>query len=442
MDSPAIDPRASAGRTSLWANRDFMLLWAAQAISQTAQHAVWYGILVLVQQRSNSSAHMGLAITSLVLPSVLFGLVAGVYVDRWDKRLVLVASNVLRAGAALAYLAAGDWLGLVYGINFGFATISQFFGPAEGASIPALVERPRLLQANSLFHLTFTASQVVGLVIVGPLAVNLLGLDGLFLAVAALFAVCAALVWPLPPLPAPRRTSSRLSLGKLAGALAADVREVLLFFRTDPLVSLSVAQWTLGAILSVVIAMLAPGLVVRVLGLPAEDSVLLLAPAGAGMLGGTVLLSYRSARAKRQTVVNLGLLALGAALALIGFMDDLWTALLGSGPGSPRGTVGALGLVTSVMALALVAGVAFVAVIVPAQTVMQERAPRGLRGRVIAIALMLGNLISVLPLVSLGVVADLIGVDVTLTLVGIALLGIALASWWWGRRLRSVQSRA
>src|SRR6476659_798816 len=98
-DRPAV-PTTDLG---IWRNRNFLLLWLAQAISQTAQNAIWYGIVVLVQQRSHSSTLLSLAILTLIIPSVIFGVLAGVYVDRWDKRVVLIATNVLRGGVAFAY---------------------------------------------------------------------------------------------------------------------------------------------------------------------------------------------------------------------------------------------------------------------------------------------------------------------------------------------------
>src|SRR5579864_2682680 len=98
-------PRRILADDSVWRNRHFLLLWLAQAISQTAQNAIWYGIVVLVQQRSNSSTQLSVAVLTLIIPSVIFGVLAGVYVDRWDKRTVLIGTNLLRGGIALSYAA-------------------------------------------------------------------------------------------------------------------------------------------------------------------------------------------------------------------------------------------------------------------------------------------------------------------------------------------------
>src|SRR5947199_171031 len=57
---------------------------------------IWWGMVVLVQSRSHSSTQMSLAILTLIIPSALFGIIAGAYVDRWDKRLVLIWTNALR----------------------------------------------------------------------------------------------------------------------------------------------------------------------------------------------------------------------------------------------------------------------------------------------------------------------------------------------------------
>jgi MFS family permease len=411
-----------------------MLLWIAQAISSTAQNAVWYGILVLVQTRSHSSTQMGLAIMTLVVPSVLFGLIAGAYVDRRDKRAVLVVTCVLRAVISLGYIAFSEVLALVYLVNFAFSTVAQFFLPAEASLIPALVPKRQLMQANSLFHLTFTSSQLVGIVLLGPLVVNLVGVEGLFLLVAVLIGSCALLVWPLPR--GAGAHNQEVTSRSLAG-LRDDIREVARYMRQDAVVRLAILHWTLGATLGMVIAMLAPGFAENVLGVRAEASVFVLAPAGVGMVAGTVLLTRFGSRFDKHLLIELGLNTVALALITLGLLRPLVNLTIHpelSAFELPDSGVGT-GMIGAVMLLSLVAGVGFVGMIVASQTIIQERVPVAVRGRVFAVQLVLSNLISIIPLVFLGGVADLVGVGPTMVALGVALLLAGLGTIWAHRQL-------
>src|SRR5450756_1316810 len=80
-------------------NRSFLLLWLAQLLSQVVFNAANYGIIALVTAITHSTTLVGLAIVSFTLPAVPFSLLAGVYVDYLDKRMVLWVSNALRAVA-------------------------------------------------------------------------------------------------------------------------------------------------------------------------------------------------------------------------------------------------------------------------------------------------------------------------------------------------------
>ncbi len=309
------------------------MLWTAQAISQTAQNAIWYGMMVLVQNSSDSSTQMSLAIMTLVVPSVLFGIVAGAYVDRWDKRLVLIGTNVLRAVITLGYIAfapgpGGEGvhrLAFIYVVNFLFSTAGQFFGPAEAAMIPTIVPRQRLMQANSMFHLTFTASQLIGLVLLGPVLITLWGVDGLFVVVAVAIGACALLCWPLPAGTGAR--PAEVEEARSFPALIHDIHEVWSFMRRDRVVRLAIYHWTLGATLAIIVAMLGPNFAVHVVGVRAEDSVLVLAPAGIGMLLGTIVLGRRGERLEKRRLIELGLLGVGAALLLLGLLRPIFSFL-------------------------------------------------------------------------------------------------------------------
>jgi MFS family permease len=426
--SPAAD--SQFGEPSIWRNRHFLLLWLAQAISQTAQNAIWYGIVVLVEQLSHSSTQLSIAVLTLIIPSVVFGVLAGVYVDRWDKRAVLIATNVIRGTIAFAYAAFALPIGLpliaLYAVNFLFSTVGQFFAPAETAMIPTLVARNRLLQANSLFHLTFTASQLAGLVVLGPLLAKVVGVDGLFISMAAAIVLCGALVWPLPDTRGEHDPAQPTSEEEAIRGVWHDVRDIWHFVVRDRVVTLSMVQWTIGAILGLVVATLVPGFAERLLHVAAEDAVFVMAPAGIGMVIGTALLNRWGEHVEKHFLGNVGLFTVAVCLGLTGGLAFVTDVITSGNP--PLITMPLLGevsvLVPAIMALALVAGLGFVSIMVPAQTLLQERAPVELRGRVFAVQLMLSNFASIVPLVLLGGLADLIGVDETLLLIGI-LIGVA-----------------
>ena len=419
---PAPEP---PGGSSIWRNQNFLLLWLAQAISQTAQNAIWYGIVILVQQRSHSSTQLSLAVLTLIIPSVVFGVLAGVYVDRWDKRLVLIATNLIRGAIALVYGLFGIFeglpLSLLFLVNFVFSTVGQFFAPAETAMIPAVVPRARLMQANGLFHLTFTASQLIGLVILGPLLAKLTGVDGLFVSMAAAIVLCGGLVWPLPPHHGEHDPSVPASEQEALRGVWQDVRDVGTFVLRQQIVALAMVQWTIGAILGLLVATLVPGFAERLLHVRAEDTVFVMAPAGVGMVTGTAILNRWGNRWEKHFLVNLGLFTVAACLAATGAIATVVDVVTSNAP--PLITMPLLGevsaLVPLVMTLALIAGFGFVSIMVPAQTFLQERAPVVLRGRVFAVQLMLSNFASIVPLLLLGGLADLIGVDRTLLLIGL-----------------------
>src|SRR3990167_9197011 len=179
-------------------NRPFLLLWGAQILSQLAFNVLNFILLIRVFTLSSSSLAVSLLILSIGVPSLIFGLLAGVYVDRWNKKAVLVATNLLRAGAVLLYLPfLTDGLAWLYLITFGVASITQFFAPAEAATIPALVRGGARYTANSLFLFTLYGAFIIGYSIAGPIQ-HLLGETAPYYLAAGAYAIAAFLSFLLP----------------------------------------------------------------------------------------------------------------------------------------------------------------------------------------------------------------------------------------------------
>src|SRR5438477_3845220 len=134
-------------------NRNFLLLWMAQILGQTAQQIINYALILQVSQLTNSSKAVSGIIICFTIPAILFAAVAGVFVERNSKKTVLVLTNLARGVMVLAYVltdakwGAGALLPVFYIVTLLFSAVSQFFAPAELAMIPLLVKRNQLVAA-------------------------------------------------------------------------------------------------------------------------------------------------------------------------------------------------------------------------------------------------------------------------------------------------------
>jgi len=429
----------SQGFWPVLANSPFRRLWTGQWLSQTSQNTVNFVLIVLVERLTGSSINLALMILAFTLPGVLFAPISGVIIDRWPKKYVLVASNALRVVMVLGYLvllrAAPDhsntWLLLaLYLLTFVMSTIGQFFNPAQAATIPFVVERKNLLAANSLFSLTLALSQVIGLIILGPLAVKLIGINAAFLVVAAMYGAAALLLSGLPRDEPSTQPQSAQSSWRRA---TAEVRDGAAFVARDRSVLTSMTHLTLIASLVMTLAMLAPGISSRVFHLAPEDAIIVFAPAGMGMLLAAILLGRLGNRIHKQRTVRGGLVAMAAGFALFGVLA--WRFQTTNQRLVFDATVidlpaASAALIFATIALSLSLGVAMSSVNIVSQTLLQEQTPEQLRGRVFSVQFMLNNLVGIPPMLAIGALADLIGIPQMLVGIGAVNAIIFLITLW------------
>ncbi len=149
----------------LFHNRDFKLLWAGQLLSQIGDQCLLIAAIALISNLSSSPLAMLIPAISIAIPQVIFGLVGGVMADRWNRKLVMIGSDVLRGLIVLCVILVSSvqQLWILYLAAAGLALVGVFFYPARNAVIPNLVPAGLLLAANSLIQ----GSTIIGL-IVGP----------------------------------------------------------------------------------------------------------------------------------------------------------------------------------------------------------------------------------------------------------------------------------
>jgi MFS family permease len=159
--------------------RDFSLLWFAGLISMMGNWMLGVALPVAVYQMTESTLALGGTLLAQTLPGILFSSVAGVYVDRWERRRTMVAINLLLALSIvpLILVRSPEWLWLIYVVGFAQSTLGQFYGPAENAMLPLLSDPKYLVSANALNALNNNLARLIGPA-VGGLVAPLLGLGG------------------------------------------------------------------------------------------------------------------------------------------------------------------------------------------------------------------------------------------------------------------------
>jgi MFS family permease len=184
--------------------RDFGLLWLGGLVSVAGDWVLYAALPYFVYQRTGSTIATAGMIAAELTPGVLLGSIAGVFVDRWDRKRLLVMANLLQAGVvATLLLAPHGWLWVVYAVPAVQSAIAAFSVPAESALLPSLVGDADLVAANALNALNNRLARLVGLPVGGTL-LGLLGLESVVLVDSATF-VLAALI--IAPIATPRRVA-------------------------------------------------------------------------------------------------------------------------------------------------------------------------------------------------------------------------------------------
>jgi MFS family permease len=375
----------SASWSELFAHRDFRLLWIGQTISQLGDSLSIYALIMLVNRLTESSAGaISLLLAAWGIPRLL-GPITGVYVDRLDRKRLMIISDLARVVLVLVFLLvrSAEQLWLLYTVAFLTSVVATVFDPAKSAVLPNILEERLLLKANSLSQITLIGTTVMGASVAGVLVGLANNAAPAFIADSVSFAISALFIAMMTIPPHEREDSGdgvRAVLGEIWGGLRfVGTQQMVL----GVMLSLSVAMLGLGAVDALFVPFLTNDL-----GIGEEWFGLLKAGQMAGIVIGTIVIGSLSGRLKPGQIVTGSLILLGVDLAAIMLLS-----------GSMIETVG----VFSVVGLAVGPLNAAIA------TVMQVYVPDDLRGRATS-ALNAANQVAYLVSVgAAGIVADLMG---------------------------------
>jgi MFS family permease len=386
----------------------------AQFASMAATYAIYFASIALVEERTQSSAQMGWMIFTLILPGFLFGLLAGVYVDRYPRKQVLLLSSLLSLFISAGFAAATFWLEdlwailiFVYSSDFLLSVLLQFSASARDAFIPAAVKPKQLLAANSILQVVMLGAQGVGAALLCPLLLHIGGAGAIGLAAIPLFALSA---WQYAQLPERGQIEGRDIRSRKLASIWSDLRIGWDTISSDAILRRAIGCMVFISTLILIFTTLLPGLSSRAWGVPMA---FLGVPGGLGFGLGVLLVGRRGQWARTRQWISIGLLTLGGGLALLATLRTL------------QGVFLILYLLVSICA-----GVGFALVVIPARTLIQEHSPDSVRGRVISTQLFLNSVASTMPLPLMGGLADAVGFRQVFALLAIGVLGYGLVYMW------------
>lgn len=389
----------------------FRRLFESRVLGQIATNAMIYALLILLVE-DGSSLQATMFVIALTLPAVILGIPGGTVADILPRRLTMLGAYLARAALAAALVYYGGNFFYIYLLVIVHASIGQVFGPAEAAVVPAVVRRDRLPAANALMTLGLMVGQVAGMVVLAPLLIKAASPDAVFIVSAVLFLAAAWIVLLARRFTAPPVPGAAPSMGFLEAT-----RHGFEILRTNRKAYRAIVFLVTTVTLSKVLVILLPEYTRTVLDIEPEDAVFVALPAAIGAALALLIVPVMSRLLGAWRVAALGFVLLLLGLFGLGFVVYLRDAIMENidiGIGFVEEEVGVSSVITVTMLLAVPLGFAFTLVGVAARVVLNEQAPPEAQGRVFAVQVAIGDLLSLVPLLLVGTAADLFGVRTTL----------------------------
>jgi MFS family permease len=421
--------RENQGFASVLANRNFLILWLGQLFSQLADKIYLVLMIAIISSQFEGpgqtiSGWVAAVMIAFTIPAVLFGAVAGVFVDRWPKQAVLVLSNLLR-GALVVILPLGLWLTGGWGqigtvpisflllliVTFAMSTLTQFFAPAEQAIIPVVVDPSDLLSANSLYTTTMMAAVIVGFAVGDPLLgladqlMTALGISqhgpAILVGLSYLAAGACLMAITSPP--------ETLAYTRNVAQIWADIRDGLGYLKHHAQVRVAILQLVLLSSVFAALAVLAVRLAELIPTIKASQFGFLLAAGGLGLALGALFVGNFGQRFLKRYLSLAGTLGLATGLiALAWTTENLWPS----------------------MALIALIGWSGALVGIPMQTLIQQSTPNDMRGKVFGLQNNFINIALTLPLGLASLVETSLGLANVFLSLGV-LVGVGGVVTWY-----------
>jgi MFS family permease len=411
----AATPRPLSARQVL-RDRDFRRVAAAQFVSDFGDGLTNLALLLLVNALTGSTAALAAVAIALAVPHVTVGLLAGVYVDRWDRRRIMLVSDVLRAVLVVGFtlVTTADLVWLLVILAAAQATVGTFFNPARQAFVARIVPREGLMAANSVTQGSRLVAGVLGAGTAGVLVGTFGTFWPAFVVDALTFLTSFALVLGIARdgrVAAATGAAADHALRSMFAGLGIVRRSRVL---VGTLVSIAVTMLGLGAVNVLFVPLLANDLKVPATWFGAVE----LAQTSSMVLVATMIPAI-AMRLRPTSIISVALAATAIDIALLAFVGD----------------------VLHVLVLLFIVGFFITPLQAAVSTIVQTHVPDEVMGRVGATLSASIQTASVISMAAAGIFGEVVGIRSAFLLSAAVVAVAAVASIWWFRSVGTVADR-
>lgn len=398
--------------------RSFLMLWLGELFTQISINLLNFFLIFLVFSLTGSNTAVSWLVISITIPAILFGLIAGVYVDRWEKKRVLYTANIVRAILLIILALLHTNLMIIFIVAALVSLLTQFFIPAESPLIPEIVEPKLLYSANALFSIGLYGSMLIAYLLSGPALLYFQNYQILVsLAVALLIGA-----FLISFIRVPKEKLSQRPVKVKRDALR-EVRSVITIINEKPDVFHSLFFLAMTQILLLIIAVIAPGYTSEVLKIDIKHfPIVFVIPAVLGVVVGAVLLSSAMSEFARHKIINAGLFLSGVAILLMPYGSRIASRDIVHTLNSYLPSLLHISVYDLLTLFAFMLGLANAFIFVPSNTILQERTTEEMRGKIYGVLNTLIGVFSLIPLIIVGGLSDLVGVGRVLIGIGVGIL--------------------
>lgn len=308
--------------SALFANRGFCMLWLAQIFSQFADRIIFVVFVTIIafnfDPSGKSTSLQSWLYIAFTIPAILLTAAAGVFIDIWNKKAVMIITNILRGLTILLLPLFDKTLITLYALAFLMSSITQFFVPAEAAIIPSIANKYQLLTANSLFATTMMASLIFGFALGDPM-INIFGIKNVHYGISIFFLVsafCLAFVKYKPVLKIEQEGKPNFW---------NDLKEGLIYIKNTPVVRSAMFKLAVLFSIIVMLSILSIGLSQKYLypdnpAMGAQKFAYIVVFCGVGMVFGAFLVGRVFRKIEKHLLVYIGIFICGTSLLLFSML--------------------------------------------------------------------------------------------------------------------------